>query len=62
MCKEMVVTSGDGATGYMLSYGNQNSPYQGVSSFPDTEGNPQYDGDVSGSDFEPQSISASVGF
>lgn len=59
VCYEKIVDSGAGTTDYMLSMGNQNRP--SIMSMPDTEGC-ECDGQVSGSDFEAQSVCCSVAF
>jgi hypothetical protein len=59
MCYEKIFDTGSGATDYILSRGNQNSPYP--LNVPDSEGS-DTDGQISGSDFEPESVCCSVPF
>lgn len=59
MCYEKIFDIGSGATEYMMSRANQNNPY--ALSMPDSDGS-EVDGQISGSDFEPQSVCCSVPF
>lgn len=59
-CFEKVFPTGAGATEYLLSRSNANNPYP--LSVSDTEGCPECDGQLSGSDFQAQSVAVNVAF
>lgn len=59
MCYEKVVTTGAGATEYMLSRANQNNPYPMTIS--DQDGS-EVDGQPTGASFQPESVCCTVPF